>query len=242
MKLAISGTYSAGKTTTSIALSHLTDIPRTYAKTMREILPRLLPGRRLEDCTIPELLQLGMVRYSERAVHESKLPDGFISDGSSLHEWVYGKVRVVVGLRPGNRESHGGFRSADERDFFEQVMDAMGAVMRRHALDTYDAFVHLPIEFPLAADGHRPVSEEFRARSDKLLLDTLRQDGLPVHVIGGSLAHRLAEIVRTFGLRAAMPVDEAIDRAHAEMSRIDTSDELVRWDSQAPVDAAEGAA
>ncbi|OJF15804.1 ATP/GTP-binding protein [Couchioplanes caeruleus] len=240
MKLAISGTYSSGKTTTSIALSHLTGIPRTHAKTMREILPSLLPGRRLEDCTIPELLQLGMVRYAERAVHESHLPDGFISDGSSLHEWVYGKVRVLVGLHPGVREATGGFQSADERDFFAQVMDAIGAVMRRHAVDTYDAFAHLPIEFPLASDGHRPVSEEFRAKSDELLLDTLRQAGIPVRIIGGSLVDRLEALVRSFDLPTVMPVDEAIGLADAEMSRIDTSDELARRNIRAIVDTAKG--
>ncbi|RZU53802.1 AAA domain-containing protein [Krasilnikovia cinnamomea] len=228
MKLAISGTYSSGKTTTSIALSRLTGIPRTYAKTMREILPALLPGRRLEDCGIPELLQLGMVRYAERAVHESHLPDGFISDGSSLHEWVYGRTRVAVGLHPGTRQDGDGFRSETERAFFAQVIDAMGAVMRRHALQTYDAFAHLPIEFPLAADGHRPVSEEFRAKSDRLLLDTLRQAGMPVYIIGGSLPDRLNALVRTFDLPTVMPVERAIGLAHAEMSRLDTSDEMTR--------------
>ncbi|MFI7601253.1 ATP-binding protein [Actinoplanes sp. NPDC049681] len=228
VKLAISGTYSSGKTTTSIALSRLTGIPRTHAKTMREILPVLLPGRRLEDCSIPELLQLGMVRYAERAVHESHLPDGFISDGSSLHEWVYGKTRVAVGLHPGTRQDGDGFQSAAERTFFEQVIDAMGAVMRRHALQTYDAFVHLPIEFPLAADGHRPVSEEFRVKSDHLLLDTLRQAGIAVHIVGGSLPDRLEAIVRTFGLATVMPVGQAIDLARAEIDRLDTSDEMTR--------------
>jgi hypothetical protein len=240
VKLAISGTYSSGKTTTSIALSHLTGIPRTHARTMREILPRLLPGRRLEDCTIPELLQLGVVRFTERAVHESHLPDGFISDGSSLHEWVYGKVRVTVGLHPGVRESAGGFRSVDERDFFEQAMDAMGAVMRGHAVATYDAFAHLPIEFPLAADGHRPVSEEFRTRSDELLLDTLRQARIPVRIIGGSLVDRLGALVRSFDLPTVMPVAEAINLGYAEMSRIDTSDELARRNIRTVIDTAEG--
>jgi hypothetical protein len=199
---------------------------------MREILPEILPGRRLEDCGIPELVQLGMVRYTERAVHESKLPGGFISDGSSLHEWVYGKVRMTVGLHPGRPEAADGFRSVDERDFFDQVIDAMGAVMRRHAVNTYDAFAHLPIEFPLAADGHRPVSEDFRAKSDVLLLDTLRQARIPVRVIGGSLADRLAEIVRSFGFSTVMPVERAIDLARSEMSRIDVSDELARRDDR----------
>lgn len=45
MNLAISGTYSSGKTTTTLALAYLTGIPRTHAKTMREILPDALPGK-----------------------------------------------------------------------------------------------------------------------------------------------------------------------------------------------------
>lgn len=228
MKLAISGTYSSGKTTTSIALSHLTGIPRTHAKTMREILPEILPGRRLEDCAIPELFQLGMVRYAERAVHESHLPGGFISDGSSLHEWVYGKIRVAVGIHPGTDGADGGFASATERQLFAQVIDAMGAVMRHHAKRSYDAFAHLPIEFPLVTDGHRPVSEEFRSMSDELLLSTLRAASIPVHVIGGSLRERLQALVGTFDLPVVTPIDEAVERAYAEVSAMDTADETAR--------------
>lgn len=36
MKIAISGTYSTGKTTTTLALAFYTGLPRTHAKTMRE--------------------------------------------------------------------------------------------------------------------------------------------------------------------------------------------------------------
>ena len=49
MKLAISGTYSTGKTTTTLALAFYTGLPRTHAKTMREILPIALPGKRLDQ-------------------------------------------------------------------------------------------------------------------------------------------------------------------------------------------------
>ncbi|MDU7016005.1 MAG: AAA family ATPase, partial [Streptococcus mitis] len=62
MKIAISGTYSTGKTTTTLALAFYTGLPRTHAKTMREILPIALPGKRLEDATGPELVQLGIRR------------------------------------------------------------------------------------------------------------------------------------------------------------------------------------
>jgi hypothetical protein len=43
----MSGTYSSGKTFTSMALSHYTGLPRTKARTMREILPVAAPGKTL---------------------------------------------------------------------------------------------------------------------------------------------------------------------------------------------------
>ncbi|MBJ6941930.1 AAA family ATPase, partial [Vibrio cholerae] len=47
MKIAISGTYSTGKTTLTEALSIATQVPRTQARTMREILPDAVPGKTL---------------------------------------------------------------------------------------------------------------------------------------------------------------------------------------------------
>jgi nicotinamide riboside kinase len=227
VKIAVSGTYSSGKTTTSIALAHLTGIPRTHAKTMREILPEALPGKRLEDCTAPELFQLGMRRYAERAVHESHLPDGFISDGSSLHEWVYGKIRVLVGIHPDDAAPEKPELTAEEA-FFEEVIDNMGSAMKQHAQRTYDVFIHLPVEFPLVADGHRPVSERFRRLSDELLLNTLDSYRIPYHVVGGTLAARLTRIAELLDLPVRMPVDDAIALAHEEIGRIDTADETAR--------------
>src|SRR5215472_12850816 len=100
MKLSISGTYSSGKTFTVMALSYYTGIPRTLAKTIREILPDAVPGKSLAQCTPAEYLQLVMRRHVGRAVNEAKNPNGFIADGSSLQEWIYGKARVVHGMNP----------------------------------------------------------------------------------------------------------------------------------------------
>ncbi len=107
-------------------------------------------------------------------------------------------------------------------------MDAIGAIAKRHAKRGYDVFIHLPIEFPLVADGHRPVSEEFRHRSSDLLLDTLRELSIPVHVIGGDLSTRLSSIASTLRLPQIMSIDEALDRARADLAALDTSDELAR--------------
>ncbi|MFJ9565172.1 AAA family ATPase [Streptomyces fuscichromogenes] len=213
-RIAVSGTYSTGKTTTTVALSHLTGMPRTHARTMREILADALPGKRLEECSAPELIQLGIRRFTERAVHESRLPDGFLSDGSSLHEWVYGKVRVRAGIHPTD-----GYGATDAPpDFYEEVIDGMGAVLKDHALRSYDVFVHLPVEFDLVADGHRPVSERFRHLSDELLRRTLDELGIPYHVVGGPLEERLATVVDIFGLPALMSLGRAVELSRAEMA------------------------
>jgi hypothetical protein len=228
MRLAVSGTYSSGKTTTSTALAILTGIPQAHAKTMREILPEAVPGKRLEDCSTAQLVQLGMRRFVDRAVHESHLGAHFISDGSSLHEWAYGKVRVQVGIHPDDAALVPAAVPSAELEFFEDVIDNMGVAMKQHAQRSYDAFAHLPIEFPLVADGHRPVSERFRALTDQLIRDTLDELAIPYHVVGGTFVERLDAIADLFDLPRQMPVEQAAERALAAVKQLDTSDEIDR--------------
>src|ERR1700712_5591039 len=116
MRLGITGTYSSGKTITAMALSQYTGLPRTRAKTMREILPEAAPGKTLEQCTAAELLQMIMVRHVDRVLHEERLRDGFISDGCSLQEWIYGAVRVTVGINPNESVELSGNRSVPKTE------------------------------------------------------------------------------------------------------------------------------
>lgn len=98
----VSGTYSTGKTTTSTALSIYTGIPLINALSAREILLDLYPGRAFQQMSVTELLALGLKRFEERVSAESELRHGmFISDGSVLNEWIYGTVRMKVGINPG---------------------------------------------------------------------------------------------------------------------------------------------
>lgn len=232
MRLGISGTYSSGKTMTAMALAHYTGIRRTRAKTMREILPDAAPGKALEECTAAELLQMIVVRHVERVVHETSLAaEGFISDGSSLQEWIYGSVRVTVGINP-NESVHLSDLESVERTaeiaFFEDVMDQLGRAMKRHVVSSFDAFVHLRNELPLAADGHRPVNDRFRSLCDALLMRTLTELDIPYHLVGGSMADRLDTICRLFGLAPVRPVAEAMDLARREYATQDVRDEVTR--------------
>ncbi|MGP3971687.1 AAA family ATPase [Streptomyces sp. 6N223] len=239
MKLAISGTYSSGKTLTTMALAHLTGIPRTHAKTMREILPHAVPGKTLEECNAAELIQLVMRRYVERAVHESHLPNGYISDGSSLHEWTYATVRVTVGINPNESIGLDSVEKTDEIRFYEQVVEQLGVALKQYAKETYDAFVHLPIEFPLDPNGHRPVNERFRELSDQLLLSVLREElRIPVHIVGGSIPERLEAITELFDFPKVMSIEDAIAAAREDYALLDVRTEAERNAAAAQVAAA----
>ncbi|MFF7989526.1 AAA family ATPase [Kitasatospora xanthocidica] len=228
MKLAISGTYSSGKTLTTMALAHLTGIPRTHAKTMREILPHAVPGKTLEECNAAELIQLVMRRYVERAVHESHLPGGYISDGSSLHEWTYATVRVTVGINPNESIGLESVEKTDEIRFYEQVVSQLGVALKQYAKETYDAFVHLPIEFPLDPNGHRPVNERFRVLSDEHLLNVLDELKIPTHIIGGTIPERLEGITEVFGLPRVLSIEDAIEAAKKDYEQLDVRTEAER--------------
>lgn len=223
LRLAISGTYSTGKTTTAEALSLWVGIPRTHAQTMREILPVVFPGKALEDCSFTELFQLGILRYTERAVRESNMRGSFVSDGSSLHEWVYGKARMKVGINPNDGRLVRSLKKAimlPNKRIINGVNEAFGAVVKRHAKASYDEFIHLPVEFPLVADGHRPVSEPFRALSDQLLIQILDELQIKYHVVSGSIEQRLMRIAELYDLKPIMPMEQAIAEGTARVQAL----------------------
>jgi nicotinamide riboside kinase len=219
-RLAVSGTYSSGKTTTTEALSIATGIPRTDALTAREILVDLIPGKGFQQLSAQDLLSLGLRRLEERIQGESSQPGAFISDGSVLHEWVYGQARMQLGLNPGAPLLHRAAKrivGLPAAPFMQRYMYAYGVVTKARAKRTYDAFAHLPVEFPMSADGHRPVSEKYRHLCDQLLRSTLDELDIPYHVIRGTIHDRVSQITEIFGLPTVMPIDRAIELANERL-------------------------
>lgn len=217
--LAISGTYSTGKSTTTEALSIATGIPRTHAMTSREILIDLIPGKTVMELNAMELIMLGLRRFEER-VHNESGSGPFISDGGVFHEWVYFEARMRVGINPGAPWWFGAIKSVTglgKRKFYQRYTDTLGVVTKRRAKAIYDAYVHLPVEFDMKPDGHRPVSEKFRRLSDDLLIEALEDLGIPYHVVGGTVRERLERIVDIFGFPLVVPIDEAIEKAEVKV-------------------------
>ena len=106
VRIAVSGSYGSGKTTTAEALAIATGIPRTDALTARELIVDLLPGKRFQELAATELYTLALRRFEERVQGEAEQPGSRISDGSVLHEWVYGEARMRVGINPGAPLAH----------------------------------------------------------------------------------------------------------------------------------------
>lgn len=231
LKLAISGTYSTGKSTTTEALSIATGIPRTHAMTSREILIDLVPGKTVMELSAMELIKLGLRRYEERIHNESG--DGpFISDGGVFHEWVYFEARMRVGINPGApllMQTLKKIVGLPVKHFYQGYTDTLGQVTKMRAKRIYDAYVHLPVEFDMHRDGHRPVSEKFRRLSDDLLLQTLEELEIPYHVVGGPIPERVEKIISIYDLPVVVPIDEAI--AEAEI-RVKAATDILEQDAR----------
>lgn len=215
-RIVISGTYCTGKTTLSLALSLATGIPATHALTMREILPQLFPGKTLRSCSYAELLCLGMKRFEERIRAEATLPQGFISDGCTLQEWLYGSTRLVTGAYPDEYPLQLRLKHLLQyrvyRDFRKQLRGFEG-MAKAYASTHYDIFFHLPVEFAFVSDGHRPTSERFREASEQRLLQTYREMGIAPVMVRGDLDTRLRTIMDHLQLPAVVPLEDAIRRA-----------------------------
>lgn len=219
LKLAISGTYSTGKSTTTEALSIATGLPRTHAMTSREILIDLIPGKTVMDLNAMELIKLGLRRFEER-VHNESGPGPFISDGGVFHEWVYFEARMRVGINPGAPKWFQAVKKVTGlpvKHFYQRYTDTLGDVTRSRAKRIYDAYVHLPVEFDMHKDGHRPVSEPFRRLSDDLLIEALQDLGIPYHVVGGPIPERVDRIIELFDMPQVVPTAEAIELAQARV-------------------------
>jgi hypothetical protein len=214
MRIAISGTYSTGKTTLSLALSFLTGIPATRARTMREILPDALPGYSLEQCGSSELIELGLRRFSERSQAEMKQGNSFISDGCALQEWLYGSTRLKTGFNPAEKPEYVKRwikNHPEEWLVFQTTIENFGRIVKFYVRKHYDTIIHLPAEFPFVADGHRPASETFRTASEQLLINTYHELGIHPIEVRGNLRERLNTIVNKVGLTVIRNTEDAID-------------------------------
>lgn len=194
MRIVISGTYGTGKTTLSARVAAETGMPLVAARGMRDFLRQHFAGKPLYECDYLDLIELGVRRFEERVMTEAMHARGFVSDGSSLNEWAYGLGRVKYGLSLDAQPE----RWKKQQVLFDQVIRRLGEIFLDHARSSYDLIVHLPIEFSLDSDGHRPLMDEYRFFTDARLRDAAADLPVPVVDATGSVTERLNAVMRAF--------------------------------------------
>jgi len=215
MRIAVSGSYSTGKTITTMVLSKITGFPKTHARTMREILPVTFPGKRLEECAPNELVELIIRRNFERMIAEKTNGSKFIADGGSIQEWAYCYGRVIAGFNPNENRWKcilNKILNYPRWKVFKEVMDAYGQVVKIYARNNYDLIIHLPIEFPFNPDGHRPTSERFRKECDNILRNCYNKLGIEILEVSGSINSRINEICKKINLDINSDIELIIEK------------------------------
>ncbi|KRM91730.1 AAA family ATPase [Fructilactobacillus florum] len=223
--IVISGTYSTGKTTTTTALSIATGIPMINALSAREILTSLYPGLRFQDMNMKELIALGLYRFKERIKAEENLitkNSDFISDGSVLNEWIYGTVRTKIGINPGSplyQQAIKFILGINANRFMKKYLNGYGTVVNQYAKNMYTEIIHLPIEFKMHPDGHRPVSERYRRLSDKEIYIAYKRMNIPMHVISGTQEERINKIIILLNLPQVVATKQALIEANKKIKK-----------------------
>lgn len=140
----------------------------------------------------------------------------FISDGSVLNEWVYGTVRMKVGINTGSNlfyRTSKAILGLSGRSFYKKYMSAYGQVAKIHSKQWYTNVVHLPVEFAMSDDGHRPVSEKYRTLSDKEIQESFISIGKNPELVSGNQIERLRKIINLYDLPIVVPIEEALSKA-----------------------------
>jgi thymidylate kinase len=184
MRLAVAGTHSSGKTTFAAAWSERFGVPFLRDDSVRRISAELGHLGRLDELP-PSLAP----RVQELFLAEFRSKEGAagVSDGVPMSCLPYGAALMGEG--------------------FEAVRDRL-ALEANRLTDGFDAILHLPPEFPMADDGFRPLSEDFRLRMDEELLSCL--SGRKVRSITGSREDRLRSAAFALGLASLPPRPSSI--------------------------------
>ena len=127
--------------------------------------------------------------------------------------YMYGRARLKIGLNPNENAFMRLIHKAKLLPFALPMLefnDYYGKLVKMHTAKSYDTFIHLPVEFPIVQDGHRPVNEKFRTISNDYLLEIIEELGIPYFVASGSVEERLEKITKHYNLPHVISIDKAV--------------------------------
>ncbi|WP_437871691.1 ATP/GTP-binding protein [Methylorubrum extorquens] len=174
VRVVITGSHGVGKTT--LAASLLTNIGAGNAAIVPET-ARLLVA---EGFAVNDQMTLeGFLRYIQLFSQNARQTGGdvVIFDRSLIDLHVY------------------------TRDIFSIPEFAHNLLLEliRYELLLIDAYIIVPIEFALAADGVRPIADTYQRKIDHAVRHFLSVTGAPILEVSGSLTDRTHQVIEYLG-------------------------------------------
>jgi nicotinamide riboside kinase len=171
-RVAIVGSFSTGKTTLAEAVAEPLELP-LLPEVAREVAAL---GFKLDKDATPEVESLIFMRqlYNEM-IHEHFVGDRSLLDTMAYAGWVLD-----------NQERRKEFA----------LWDACVSIAEYQLRSQYTHVFYLPVEFPIVADGLRPMDPGFQAEIDERILGLLDRHAVRYEPLTGSIPERTDELVR----------------------------------------------
>jgi len=202
-RLVVTGADGTAKTEIARMLARLTGIPRLIAQPTAS--PMLPPNWFLATPMIEQGLQLLLNHHLRRAAQELSMVHGFIAESTPLFDWVGADA-----LTRGRWTSLSSMRWLAPYGCGRKLQDSLLRALKRHAAESYQGVIHLPVEFGRAAD---PAVAVQRRRVDRALVGLYGELSLPYRIIRGTLTERLQQVMDHYRLYPVMAIGSAIEWA-----------------------------
>ena len=175
-RIAIVGSFSTGKTTLAEQAAPLLDLP-LLPEVAREVAAM---GFKLDKDATPETEALIFLKqYRNEMIHPEFIGDRSLIDVMTYAGWVLD-----------NQERRKEFALWDE----------CLEIARYHLRSQYTHVFYLPIEFPIVADGLRPMDPDFQADIDRRMVAILRDNSIDYEPLRGSVDDRLEALQKNLGV------------------------------------------
>lgn len=176
-RIAIVGSFSTGKTTLAEAVAEPLGLP-LLPEVAREVAAL---GFKLDKDATPEVETLIFLRqYYNEMSHEDFVGDRSLIDVMAYAGWV-------LDNQPRRKET--------------ALWEACVQIAEHRLRNQYSQVFYLPIEFPIVADGLRPMDPAFQAEIDERMRALLDRHAVRYEVLKGSVEERVERLVSMVGAR-----------------------------------------
>lgn len=171
MRIAITGSFSTGKTTLGLAASEklgLTLLPEVARQVAAE-------GFKLDkDATVEAETLIFLRQYFAELTHEEFVADRSLVDVLAYAAWVL---------------------EHRERTKEFALWETCVSIASHRLRSSYTHVFHLPIEFDIVPDGLRPMDPAFQADIDARIVEILEANSIAYQTLTGSVEARLDDLI-----------------------------------------------